>query len=104
MVGLDATLVERFPRQPCPAFDDNEDADPVVDLRWFADLPPGCGLLRRSSGIMAMAVAAVENGALTLLLLMPLLTPRLVVAAVALVVALVLVGSRRGCSRCWWCV
>lgn len=66
-----AVLAER------PAFDEY----PSADFRWWSELPLGCGLLRRSSG-MAMVVAAVVNGALALLM------PRLVLLLLLLWLAL----------------
>lgn len=86
------TLAERTPLQPCPLFDE----DPIADFRWWAALPPGCGLLRRSSG-MAMAVAAVANGALTLLFVLMLLVPRLVFLIMLLSTPLLALAGFRWC-------
>lgn len=101
MAALVATLGGRFPPPGGwggPLLDEDEapSVDDDADMRWLADTPPGCGLLRRSSGMMAMAVAAVANGALTCLLL----TPRLVFKSLALVVLTQVVG--RGCLWCCW--
>ena len=104
MAALVATPSDRFPPPPCSTTRGGHEDGGTADLRWLADLPPGCGLLRRSWGIVAMAVAAVAKGVLTVLAVLRrragvVVVVSVVVSMLSLVVVVVFAKLRRG--WCW---